>query len=444
MTSLSRGLLAGALAALLALLGALPASAETARSAKAFTDSAGINTHLGYSDTVYWQNWPMIRDRLLELGVSHIRDGTYPAEYPDVIGPTTAGRYQELGLGLNLLVGHEQAMEGRTTLQDRLNWIKANNLAPQTIGIEGSNEFYIGVDHKDDWENDPALIKALRDMQCDIASRVKNDAAFDAAKVIAPSGGVPFWEDYWHFHVAYGYGDMAACMDRGNLHAYPGEDPPDLHESRDLGVARQWAGHVDAGEPQWITENGYWTKSPNDSHVSEQAQGVYVPRMALEHFRRGNERLQLYELIDLNSGSNEIIDNYGLLRTDGTRKPAFNKLRNLLSLTKDTEDSIGSLDFTIACTASCHSPVRHVLMRHSDGSYLLAYWSESRVWDGNQDTPQPDQAVDVTLAEAPGQVELYSVANGTTPLSTDASGSKVVKTHATDDVRLLRITPAAS
>ena len=42
---------------------------EGARSAKDFIASAGINTHLGYSQTAYWRDWPMIRDRLLELGV---------------------------------------------------------------------------------------------------------------------------------------------------------------------------------------------------------------------------------------------------------------------------------------------------------------------------------------------------------------------------------------
>lgn len=69
---------------------------EDARSAEDFTASVGVNTHLGYSQSVYWQRWPMVRDRLLELGVSHVRDGTFAVSYPEVIAPTVAARYNEL------------------------------------------------------------------------------------------------------------------------------------------------------------------------------------------------------------------------------------------------------------------------------------------------------------------------------------------------------------
>ncbi|MDP8967330.1 MAG: hypothetical protein M3N04_01890, partial [Actinomycetota bacterium] len=96
---------------------------EDARSAADFSASAGVNTHLGYSESVYWQRWPMVRDRLLELGVSHIRDGTFAVSYPEVIAPAVAARYNELGAaGIrgNLLVGHEQAMTP-TTLAERLS-----------------------------------------------------------------------------------------------------------------------------------------------------------------------------------------------------------------------------------------------------------------------------------------------------------------------------------
>lgn len=130
---------------------------EEARAAAAFIDSVGVgvNTKLGSSQTVYWHSWPLIRARLLELGVSHIRDGTLAAAYPDVIGPTVAARYNDLkaaGIKGNLLVGAEQSHG--TTLAQRLDWIKANVL-DFTESIEGSNE---------SWED----ATAIRDMQCDI------------------------------------------------------------------------------------------------------------------------------------------------------------------------------------------------------------------------------------------------------------------------------------
>src|SRR5918998_1731657 len=63
------------LASALALLIAVPAaSAETARSADDFVSSIGVNTHVIYDDTAYG-NFNLVRDRLRELGVRHIRDG---------------------------------------------------------------------------------------------------------------------------------------------------------------------------------------------------------------------------------------------------------------------------------------------------------------------------------------------------------------------------------
>ena len=422
--SLALGIVAGASPAAASADDCDTASGCPARSAGSFTDSVGVNTHLGYSTTVYWQNWPMIKDRLLELGVSHVRDGTFPAEYPDVIGPTVANRYNELhaaGIRGNLLVGEEQAMEGRTTVQQRLDWIKANVL-DFTMSIEGENES----------TRDAQLI---RDQQCAIYSRVKADSALASKLVIGPSSGNFYSDDIWYNAI----GDLSKCLDRGNLHPYPGDDPPNLRLGRTLDMAMAWGRKTFGTKAYWATETGYWNNSPDGTQVSEQAAGVYIPRLLMEYFRQGIERTQLYELIDLNTRTRDVIDNYGLLRTDGSKKPAFTAVKNLLAVLRDSASASGSLGFGIACTAGCHSPIRHVVLRMSSGEYVIALWSESRVWNGDSDTPQPSQSVQLTLRNAPGKVEVIAPAQGTRPLSTDTSGSKTVKTVAADDVRLIRI-----
>lgn len=55
--------------------GLLPA--EEARRADDFVDFIGVNTHLGYNDTTYRDSDGIIEPRLLQLGVRHIRDGTF-------------------------------------------------------------------------------------------------------------------------------------------------------------------------------------------------------------------------------------------------------------------------------------------------------------------------------------------------------------------------------
>ena len=56
---------------------ALAADPDPARPADAFVDFVGVNTHLGYYDTAYGDYEHILKPRLLELGVRHIRDGTF-------------------------------------------------------------------------------------------------------------------------------------------------------------------------------------------------------------------------------------------------------------------------------------------------------------------------------------------------------------------------------
>lgn len=419
---------------------------EEARSAEAFKASFGVNTHLGYSDSVYWQNWPLVRDRLVELGMSHIRDGTFPVSYPEVIGPTVAARYNELGAqGIkgNLLVGHEQAMTP-TTVAQRLAWIR-NNVADFTMSIEGSNEF-------DTYGGDAERIRSLRAMQCEIYQRVKADPVLASKLVVGPSSGNFYSDDIWYGEI----GDLSGCLDRGNLHPYAGADPPHRRLSRDLSVAIGWAQTTYGQKPLWATEAGY-VNTADPVGVSEAAAATYIPRALLENFRRGVERSQVYELIDLQTGSPQALDNYGLLRSDGTRKPAFSALRNLFDILGDAGPAAGRLGFGIVCTANCRygdpdayptqdGPIRHVLLKHSSGAYFLAVWSESQVWDAaaRKDTPKAPQSLRLYLHEAPAKVEIFDPSTGTAPRSTDLSGNQIISTDAPDAVRLIKITPAAA
>lgn len=420
---------------------------EQARSSKDFTASVGVNTHVGYGGTVYRNNWPMVRDRLIELGASHVRDGTFAAGYSDIT-QLVADRYNELntaGIKGNLLVGHEQQVNGNS-LETRLNWIKTK-VPDFTTSIEGTNEW-------DTQSGNASRIQSLRDMQCDIYNRVKADSILAPKTVIGPSAGAPFSGSTWNNWI----GDLSGCLDRGNMHPYPGADPPHRHQSRDLSAgAVPWAQITSGNKPLWITETGYWNHTSDPNDVSERASGVYIPRAFLENFRRGFERTQAYELIDLNTGtgSGQVIDNYGLLRTDGNPKPAFTAIKNTLAIIKDTASASGSLGFGIVCHTNCKNgdpnvfptqdgPIRHVLLKHSSGAYYLAIWSESKVWDPatKTDTPKLAQGFNLNLHEAPGKVEIFDPATGTSPISTDISGNKLINTTAPDSLRLIKITPA--
>jgi hypothetical protein len=48
---------------------------ERARQADEFIDSIGVNVHLHYNDTAYAEYERIIKPRLRELGIHHLRDG---------------------------------------------------------------------------------------------------------------------------------------------------------------------------------------------------------------------------------------------------------------------------------------------------------------------------------------------------------------------------------
>ena len=59
----------------------LAQSDHPAKSAAAFVDSIGVNTHFTYPDTPYLCSFPQAKQKLLDLGVSHIRDGVAQDSY---------------------------------------------------------------------------------------------------------------------------------------------------------------------------------------------------------------------------------------------------------------------------------------------------------------------------------------------------------------------------
>ncbi len=90
-------------------------------------DFFGVNTHLGYYDTTYRDYAEIVKPRLLELGVRHIRDGTFN---DDVLR-----KYLDLsqhGIRLLFITDCKRAIE------------RARKLRPVLFAIEGVNDLLHG------------------------------------------------------------------------------------------------------------------------------------------------------------------------------------------------------------------------------------------------------------------------------------------------------------
>jgi len=404
----------------------------SARSAGSFTESVGVNTHLGYNDTVYWRNWPMVRDRLVELGVRHVRDTSYrEGTKLDVVQ-----RYNELadlGVRGNLLAGDLLRRYGAGSIDEHLAWVK-RNVAGFTESLEGPNENdYPAVDA--DWAAN------LRSYQCEWARKIRGDEVLSTKTVIGPSS-----------HIERGFdpvlGDLSACLDRGNLHPYPGAQSPDRTNQGDLSVSLDGAQSTSGDKPVWVTESGYHNavncSGCGHDPASEAAAGVYLPRMFMENFRRGIPRTYSYELIDLwpDPERDEPEKNFGLLRNDGSRKPGFVALRNLLTILADRGSASGKLAYSLQCS-DCPESLRQVLLRKSTGAYYLVVWPESSVWNRTTRTniANDPRSADLKLS-SPSRLETFDPSQSTTPIDTTTAAS--YRIALTDGLSIVKITPPTS
>jgi hypothetical protein len=417
------------LAMLLALAVPAPPQADgavRAREADAFVDSVGVNVHTAFSDTPYVSEFATVKQRLEELGVRHVRDGLFP-ERPD--------QYQRLnelagtGIGATPIVGSPaDGLSG----QDDLLTIAGEEL-DGLDAIEGPNEHSTSGDP--DWRaNLIAYQEALYE-------KVKGSLTLSGLPVIGPS-------------IVHGdqaeLGDISDSLDYGNIHSYPQGKPPDK-----LGPFFKSAELNSGAKPIWATETGYHTAlawAGENPPVSEQAMATYVPRLFLEYFRWGVVRTFSYELLDEFSDPplEEKESNFGLLRHDLSRKPAFDALRNTIEILEDPGPPFApdSLDYTLS-EAGVELPgpestgLHKVLLQKRDGSFYLALWRLSSVWDPLAQAPlaAPLEPVEVEVGPGLEAAAEYRPNSSAEPVWSLARPSGPLTVEVGPDVVILQLVP---
>jgi hypothetical protein len=361
------------------------------KSAFAFRDSIGVVTHIVYYDTAYG-DWARITDRLVELGVRHLREGVYA-------NPSWTGWnerfYQAVERAASKGIRFNYGFSGDNfgTVDQRLNVI-AGRLSGTAASVEGWNEYDLFVGG-DNW---PTRLGAH---QRELFWKVKLHPSPEVRRlpVIGPSFGT---NDGPGKYAAANPSSLAywPWADFGNVHPYAGADTPNpAHLLSELVRGTKASGN----KPFFATEAGFHTAMalpPGLAFppVSEQAQAVYVLRTFLEHFADGIQRTFLYELIDEKpdpSGA-QFEQHFGLLRNDFTPKPAFSALKNLLAVI-GTQPPGGLQPIRMAVTGAL-ADLRHLTLQRGDGTYLVLLWRLARVWDRDRRRPLTVAPVRLTVS----------------------------------------------
>jgi hypothetical protein len=363
---------------------------ENARSADSFVDTIGVNVHLYYMDKVYYQKFDnLIKPRLLELGVRYIRDGV-KTDNGDNGKYVYYKRLRDLansGIKFNLITS---ATTNYSLLEKVYSW---TNKA--IISFEGINEpDNVGMSN---W------VTIVRIAQKNLYQTVRGKTSLSHLAVIAPS-------------VLKGQkeiGDLSSWVDIGNLHNYFSGLNPEIDDWRGI----QWklenvAKPVSSSKPVISTETG-WANALEGSNtpqgVPEDIVGKYMPRMFLTQFNKGIARTYSYEFIDQGIDPKDPEANFGLLRNDGSPKPAYLALKNLINLLKDPGSSFktGSLNYSLGVnTKSFH----HTLLQKRNGDFYLAFWTGESGWDTTtkERLLVSDKPVSLTLPKEIASVTRYT------------------------------------
>ena len=330
---------------------------EKASSAAAFINSIGVNTHLSYFDSTYG-NFALVKRDLASIGIRHLRDGIHLQD--SAYSARLYGRWIELG---RLGIRFDAVLDPRNKLGPVTPALlqQIEQLAGDTIeSFEGPNE--LDISGMADW----AVVD--RDYQRSIFSSVQSLSGAPRPLAIAPS--LAFVRN------GRAFGGSAGGFDEANLHSYPAGKMPSAVFPEQADLARA----VFGDKPIAITESGYHN-ALNDLRgqpaVSERAAAKYIPRLFLENFARDISRTYLYELFDVkpDPGLAHNGMHWGLVRADGTEKPAFAAVRNLIEELNDSAEPAPPFEFS--WTLSDTNPaIHHLLLKKSNGRFDLVLWQE--------------------------------------------------------------------
>jgi hypothetical protein len=391
-------------------------TAVQAGSADGLVETVSIQMKLDGNDT-YLSKWSTVtRPRLLELGVRHIRGRLNST-------PGTISKYQDLAAnGIKLTAG---CWPQNDNYSDASHCIaQANAIGPAVIdAFDGWNEVD-GGKAGNDWPLD--WVK----WETTLWNAYNSSSTWASRPLYANSLA--------HAVSADKLGDRSAILDYGNLHSYPAAGPPsNISDS----WIPQWT-QVARSKPLVVTETGYNTCVPctNGNGVSLLAHSKYLGRLIFEYYNRGIKRSNIYELIDIGVSTTDRNQNWGLIKNNGTLKPAFTTLKNIIALLRDPGSSFspGRLSYGVS---GALSSTHYSLLQKRDGRFYLVLWQELSVWNikGKSDIRNADNAVTLTLGSSAKAIRVYRPSTGLTAVQSGSGTS--IKLAVPDEVIVVEVTP---
>lgn len=317
-----------------------------------FVQSVGVNIHASYSDTSYSDADRLVR-LVDDLGVQHVRDGL-KANRPDAT--RLMRRLAELGVKASYVVGDPMNRYGAPT-PDQAVALLTGGLSGTFDLLQGANEY--------DCSGDAAWMEATKSLQATLRQKLRAEPALASTPLLTPS--------FCRASSRSQYG-AEPNADIGNMHPYPGGRMPESGIQAEIAATRALTG----SKPMVASETGYHNATAGGASghpgVTEQTAATYLLRLFLENHRLGIARTYAYELLDQRTdpGRTDMERNFGLVRADGTVKPAYTALQNLLAITADPGTGAAT-EMSVSVLGTPTSTVRTLLLDRQEGVDLIAW-----------------------------------------------------------------------
>ena len=355
----------GVALSVVALSSATGVCAEPPMRAAAFIDTLGVNAHL--TQQAAYADRAKVMAALAYLGVKHLRDAAPDPRKPF---PKVLAAYADAGFDFSLF-GSGYGTARQAVAQAA---IFQSEHPGAIVAFEGFNE-------PNNWKRPSSGWYAqAQDTHSGAATYTHELKIFEAAlpsisaiPVINPSDEPPPGRigDVVNVH---SYGRFSRSQRKPQI-GYP--QPTLWYDLRRYRAAAP-------GLPTWVTETGYFTSKGVDG-VSENVQAEYLLETLVYNAQHAVSRTYLYELLDQRE-DNDSEHHYGLFRTDFSPKPAATRLRNLLKSLKDSGQPSIQPNNSLVITFD-DPDVKQLLLAKANGDYVLLFWKEQNLWDGQAATP---------------------------------------------------------
>jgi hypothetical protein len=396
---------------------------------QALVDSLGVCAQLSYSNTTYVRGFDQVTyPYLIESGIRHVRCGAVTGKGVSNRHPfyVRVGKLAAAGIRFSAVCADETFAGGPTDLTelpDVYDWFN------QGIEyFEGANE--------PNYSKNPNWPQLSADGQRRLYTAVKGDEKLRHISVLGPS--------YWG-PLGRPAGDLSEVMDYGNIHPYPGGRNPETPKEGSLDVYIKGAQFNCGIKPVVASETGYHSALESTrAHppISETLIARYLPRLVLISMMKGVKRSYIYEFIDTHDrGLSDQESNFGLIRYNGERKPAYYALKNLVAIFSDPGSPVRPTPLFIS-TESDIQNLFWTMFQRSDRKYLLAVWIGKNGWDAGQKTALPETISSLSLRfSAPVTIESVIRFNDEGLISTEPSSlsGTEIPMQVSDNLAVIRL-----